>query len=202
MMIKRTVSIITILAAALALTISASAQGKKAAGSMNARLFNLVQEAKEGRARLNPEVAKQVREDFEGENGPTVDFIPLITGTWNCTIAESDTGLPPFEALQTFGLDGTFTETSNLLGMGGEGPAHGAYERTRRGYSLTFELFVFDPGSGASVGRVRVRAAIWMTSLSTFIAASAVDFIDVDGTVIPDIDGGPFRGTKLQVRGV
>ena len=115
---------------------------------MNTRLFNLVQEAKQGRARLNPEVARKMREDFENENAPAIDFIPSIVGTWNCTIAESNTGLPPFEALQTFGLDGTFTETSNLLGMGGEGPAHGAFERTRRGYSLTFELFGVRPRVG------------------------------------------------------
>jgi|CXWL01.1.fsa_nt_gi hypothetical protein len=200
-MIRKFFTTLTILTAAIVLTGSVNGQSKK--GGMNARLYDLVQAAKQGKARLNPEIAKQVRDDFSEERagiGETV--IPSIIGSWNCAIEESDTGLPPFEALQTFGTEGTFVETSNLLGMGGEGPAHGVYERFKKGYILTFELFVFDPVTGESVGRVRVRGAIRMTSSNDFTAMTAVDFIEPDGTVIQDIDGGPFRGYRLHVRGV
>ncbi|MEQ1924010.1 MAG: hypothetical protein ABL952_16005 [Pyrinomonadaceae bacterium] len=194
-------TLIAITVATLAFSISATAQNKKA--SMNARLFDLVQSVKQGKIRINTEMARQVREDFsEAETGSDHGNAPSIIGSWNCLIASSDTGLPAFEALQTFGAEGTFIETSSLLGMGGEGPAHGVYQRFKRGYVLTFELFVFDPATGESVGRVRVRASIRMTSPNDFTAATAVDFIEPDGTIILDIDGGPFRGTRLNLRGV
>ena len=201
-MIKRIVTAFAIVAAALALSMTAQAQNKKA--GMNSRLYDLVQAAREGGAKVSPAIAEQVRADFADVDVDAVENIitPAITGAWNCNIATSDTGLPPFKALQTFGSDGTFVETSDLLGMGGEGPAHGAYERTRRGYALTFELFVFDPMTGESVGHVRVRASIRMTSSNDFNAVTAVDFIELDGTVIEDIDGGPYTGRRLHVRAV
>ena len=202
-MIKKLLTLLTIVTAGAVLAINTNAQNRTGAGNMNSRLFSLVQAAREGRAKLNPEIAQQVREDFaETDTKDTASFSPSIVGTWNCVIATSDTGLPPFKALQTFSSDGTFVETSDLLGMGGEGPAHGVYERGRRGYILTFELFVFDPMTGESVGRVRVRGSIRMMSSNDFHAVTAVDFIELDGTVIEDIDGGPFDGSRLQVRSV
>ncbi|MEQ1605806.1 MAG: hypothetical protein ABL999_13155 [Pyrinomonadaceae bacterium] len=192
-------TIATIIIAATVLSLTASAQEKSSA---KARLFNLVSAAKQGKAKLNPQLAKRVRDAFSEERtaAPETNF-PSIVGSWNCHVPTSDGGNAPFDALQTFAADGTFVETSSLLGMGGEGPAHGAYERIRRGYALTFELFVFDPETGESVGRVRVRAAIKMSSSNSFDAETAVDFIEPDGTVIPDIDGGPFSATRLQVYG-
>jgi len=199
-MTKKIFSVVIILAAAIALTLTVSAQNKKE--NMNARLFNLVQMAKQGKAKLDPARALRIREDFSKAEGQFATLAPPIFGTWNCKIDESDTGLPPFEALQTFGQDGTFVETSNLLGMGGEGPAHGVYDRSRNGYILTFELFVFDPATGESVGRVRVRASIRMFGQNAFDADTAVDFIEPDGNTITDIDGGPFHGTRMLVKGL
>lgn len=199
-MTKNIFTIAFFLTAAALLTIPACAQTKQR--SMNANLFSLVESAKQGRSRLNLATARQIREDFDESDKLPIGGSTSIVGTWNCVIPQSNGGSAPFEALQTFSSDGTFVETSSLLGIGGEGPAHGVYGRVKQGYVLTFELFVFDPESGASVGRVRVRASIKMTSASEFEALTAVDFIDVDGSVIPDIDGGPFHGTRLQARGV
>ncbi len=186
--------------AVFALCMSTSAQSAKQ--SRNSKLFELVKAAKEGRAKLDPTIARQVRDDFSDEGKDALEPLRDIVGTWNCHIPTSTGGSPPFDALQTFGSDGTFVETSSLLGMGGEGPAHGVYERQRRSYVLAFELFVFDPESGESVGRVRVRASITTPSANSFTALTAVDFIDLDGTVIEDIDGGPFTATRLQARGL
>src|SRR5687768_11370753 len=62
-----------------------------------------------------------------------------IVGTWICDVPN---GQPvPFQALQTFHADGTFTETSSLLGRGEEGPAHGVWSRDDGLYRLTFQLF-------------------------------------------------------------
>lgn len=201
-MINKLFTAFAIIAAALCVSVTAQAQNRKS--SMNSRLYDLVQAAREGRAQLDPVIAEQVRADFrasEMDNAETPAKASIV-GSWNCDVATSDTGLPPFKALQTFGSDGTFVETSDLLGMGGEGPAHGAYERFHRGYVLTFELFVFDPSTGESVGRVRVRASIRMTSSNDFSALTAVDFIELDGAVIEDIDGGPYTGHRLHIRGV
>ncbi|HRQ42135.1 MAG TPA: hypothetical protein PLD25_29805 [Chloroflexota bacterium] len=122
-----------------------------------------------------------------------------LTGAWLIDVAESNGGLPPFQALQTFHGDGTFTETSSLLGGGEEGPAHGVWQRLNNNqYSLTFYLFVFDE-NGEAAGMVRVRAAIQMVDNEHLTAQTAVDFIEPDGTIIPDIDGGPFTGTRLKV---
>lgn len=203
---NKLITIVAIMVAALAVAIPANAQAKRAVREDAAsRILSLVSAAKEGRSRVDPEMAATVRADFadaEQLDGESPFHTQSITGTWNVHIPVSTGGAPPFDALQTFGSDGTFVEASSLFGMGGEGPAHGVYERSRRGYVLTFELFVFDPATGESVGRVRVRCSIRMSSSNTFSALSSVDFIEPNGTVIEDIDGGPFSGSRLIVRGL
>jgi hypothetical protein len=123
---------------------------------------------------------------------------PRLVGTWQISVAESNTGLPPFFALQTFNADGTMTETSSLLGLGEEGPAHGVWSGQRNEYQASFELFVFDE-NGEYAGKVRVRCQIHLDSADHLTAQTAVDFIEPDGTIIPDIDGGPFEGVRMQV---
>jgi len=122
-----------------------------------------------------------------------------LTGTWLVDVPESDGGFPAFQALHTFHNDGTFTETSNLLGGGEEGPAHGVWRRIdSTNYALTFYLFVFDE-NGDAADMVRVRVAIQLIDNDHLTAQTAVDFIEPDGTIIPNIDSGPFTGTRLKV---
>jgi hypothetical protein len=85
--------------------------------------------------------------------------------------------------------------------MGGEGPGHGAWERTDTGYAVTFELFIFEP-SGAPAGRIRVRETITLTSDDTFTGQSIADLILPDGTLIEHIDGAPITGTRISVRAI
>lgn len=184
---------------------SAMAQNKGAGIKAGNSFMELVSKAREGRPVSNAETVRIVKEAYseEAAAGETLTAGNELVGTWNCYVAESDGGLPPFEALQTFNSDGTFVETSSLLGMGGEGPAHGAWERSLRGGILTFELFVFDPESGESVGRVRVRNFIRVSNNRlNFISYSVVDFIEPSGNVIEGIDSGIYTGQKLQVRGI
>ena len=75
-----------------------------------------------------------------------------LVGTWICDVPNGDP--VPFMALQTFHADGTFTETSSLLGRGEEGPAHGVWSRDDGKYRLTFQLFAFDPATGDNVGMI------------------------------------------------
>lgn len=120
-----------------------------------------------------------------------------IVGTWVCDVA----GEPPFRALQTFHADGTFTETSSLLGQGQEGPAHGVWTRDNGQYRLTFQLFAFDPATGESTGMIRVRVSLRLDGPDRIIGTFAVaDFIDLDGN-ITELGGGPdpYTCTRLKV---
>ena len=122
-----------------------------------------------------------------------------IVGTWICDVPN---GQPvPFQALQSFHADGTFTETSSLLGRGEEGPAHGVWKRDGQLYRLTFQLFAFDPATGESTGMFRVRVSLHLDKQDLLTATFAsADFIDQDGT-ITELGGGPdaYTCTRMNV---
>lgn len=121
-----------------------------------------------------------------------------LVGTWVVKIAQSESGLPPFNALQVFHEGGTFTEVSDLLSTLTETPAMGVWDidPTDR-YLLTFQLFVFDENK-TPVGMVRVRCRITLVNLNEFTAEAVVDFIDPDGNIILGIDKTPFTGKRIQ----
>ena len=199
--------IITITAFMLVFGVSCSAmaQNKGTLPKSKRTLAELVAMAREGRPASNPETVKMVKEAYSATRADEgiITAGNELVGTWNCNIGESDAGNPPFEALQTFNFDGTFVETSSLLGMNGEGPAHGVWERDAGRYILTFELFVFDPGTGESVGRVRVRNLIRVAgNRMSFISYNVVDFIEPGGNVIEGIDSGTYTAQRLLARGI
>jgi hypothetical protein len=101
----------------------------------------------------------------------------------------------------TFHEGGTISEVSNELGLGLQGPAHGAWAATEDGYDATMQLWVFNPDSGASEGRVQIRMTIELDSSDHMMALTAVDFIDPTGAMEPDIDAGPFEATRMEVSG-
>ncbi|GAB4582083.1 MAG: hypothetical protein Fur0022_48360 [Anaerolineales bacterium] len=120
-----------------------------------------------------------------------------LVGTWVCDVP----GEPAFRALQTFHADGTFTETSSLLAIGQEGPAHGAWKRNGSEYNLTFQLFAFDPDTTESTGMFRVRIRLQVDSATHLTATyGIVEFIEPDGTII-ELFQGPDTYTcdRLEV---
>jgi hypothetical protein len=122
-----------------------------------------------------------------------------IVGTWLCDIPN---GQPvPFQALHTFHEDGTFTETSSLLGRGEEGPAHGVWKRDGKLYRLTFQLFAFDPATGDNIGMFRVRITLHLESADQLNAtAGYVEFIAPDGSVEPlGSEENPYTCTRIKV---
>lgn len=122
-----------------------------------------------------------------------------IVGTWICDVPN---GQPvPFQALQTFHEDGTFIETSSLLGRGEEGPAHGVWKRDGRLYRLTFQLFAFDPATGDSVGMIRVRVSLRLESADQLKATiSLAEFIAPDGSVTElGSEADPYSCTRMKV---
>ena len=122
-----------------------------------------------------------------------------IVGTWICDVPN---GQPvPFQALHTFHEDGTFIETSSLLGRGEEGPAHGVWKRDGRLYRLTFQLFAFDPATGDNVGMIRVRVSLRLDSPDQLNATfSFAEFIAPDGSVT-ELGGeaNPYTCTRMKV---
>lgn len=188
---------ITLLILTFGLSIAANAQ--KGTLYRGVDWKKAVEAARNGTAETDIESAARVREAYAEEKVEANDlFGANLTGTWYVTVP-GPTPAENFYAYHTFGIDGTFVETSSLLVTLTEGPAHGVWEFRRRGAVLTFELFAFDPDKGVQVGRVRVRCFIRMNERNRFTADSAVDFIEPDGTVIPDIGGGPFSGERVQV---
>jgi hypothetical protein len=161
------------------------------------------EQADEGRA--SREAAGREAELPRAENTREIERLrnlrkTALVGTWHVKVAQSDGGLAPFEALHTFGSDGTFVETSSLLATLTEGPAHGVWEGEKPYFSLTFQLFVFDDKQQPA-GMVRVRNTITVTDQENnrFTARYAVDFIAPDGTVEMNIDTGTYEGRRIKV---
>lgn len=125
-----------------------------------------------------------------------VDQKKRIVGTWVMTV--SRVGGSVFNSLQTYNNDGTMTETSSHLAQLASGPAHGVWEGKKSDYDVTFELFAFNQ-SGDAVGRIRVRCEIRVNNDDTLTADGVVDFIQPDGTVIPNIASTPFTGTRMKI---
>lgn len=135
----------------------------------------------------------------ESESGAVIQANDdKIVGTWVVHIPASDGGGAPFDALHTFGGDGTFVETSSLLATLTEGPAHGVWKGKKRDYDYTFELFVFNADQTVA-GRVRVYGSIHINGDNNFTGTYTVAFINLDGSVDDAIDGGEFAGARLQI---
>lgn len=124
-----------------------------------------------------------------------------IVGTWVADVAVTEGGTPPFQTMITFNEGGTISEVSNELGLGLQGPAHGAWVATDDGYDATMQLWVFDPDSGASEGRAQIRMTIELDGPDHMVALTAVDIIDPNGVMEPDVDAGPFEATRMEVSG-
>ena len=90
------------------------------------------------------------------------------------------------------------TETSSLLPQLDISPAHGIWEGKKSDYTVTFEMFAFAP-TGETVGRLRVRVQIRVNNDDTLTGDGVLDFIQPDGTVIPNVGITPFTGTRLKV---
>ncbi len=124
-----------------------------------------------------------------------------IVGTWLADVAETENGTPPFQSMITFNEGGTISEVSNELGLGLQGPAHGAWAATDDGYVATMQTWIFNADSGAVEGRVQIRMTIEIDGADHMTAQTAADFIDPTGVMAPDIDAGPFGATRMEVVG-
>lgn len=162
-------------------------------------LQTAIEAARSGRTKVDAKILDEIKSVYS-EDGNLLVSEPQLVGTWNVTVP-GPTPADTFYAMQTFGAGGTFVETSSLLGHLFEGPAHGVFECRSRGCTLTFEVFEFAP-DGSCYGKLRLRSAISLPDFSHFNSNFAVDFVELDGTVIPDLATGSFSGERMQVRGL
>lgn len=204
---------LTLLIISLGLIVTANAQKNDSNRGLKFRgidIFKAKEAARNGISKIDPNILAQVEAAYAGKANETakarnesadssVFFGANLTGTWNVTVP-GENPEDTFYALHTFGTDGTFVETSSLLATLTEGPAHGIWAQFGRGAILTFELFAFD--AGQPVGRIRVRNLIMQNGRNHFTAYSVVDFIELDGTVIPAIGGGAYSAERMQLIGI
>jgi hypothetical protein len=163
-------------------------------------LKSAVEAAREGRAQPNKKILSEINSAYSEDKENLLIAQSQLTGTWYMTVPGA-TPEETFYALQTFGTDGTFVETSSLLGQLFEGPAHGVYECRARSCTLTFEVFEFGM-NGEHIGKVRVRNLVRLINPNHLVSDYAVDFIELDGTEFTGIGTGSFSGDRMQVRGL
>jgi hypothetical protein len=123
-----------------------------------------------------------------------------LVGTWLFDVPETEGGTPAFQSLLTFHAGGTLTEVSAELGLGLQGPAQGVWEQRRKHYVATFQTWVFNGDTGVAEGRVQIRVKFHKTSRHSIEGWTVIDFIEPDGTVIPDIDRGPLSATQMKLQ--
>jgi len=200
---KRKIALsLALLVMSFGMVIGANAQKGKLSKGVDWK--KVAEDARNGRTNPDKNILARIDQAYAEKNDESLTIgsgSSNLTGTWYVTVP-GPTPEENFYAYQTFGGEGTFVETSSLLVTLTEGPAHGVWEKRRRGYVLTFELFAFDPENQVQVGRVRVRSYIELDGRNNFEADSAIDFIELDGTVIPNIATGPFYGERVQLRGI
>lgn len=177
-----------------------NAQSERSSGGIGWQ--RTAQEWRKGKVQIDPEILARVAEAYAAPKDETDDLLDAnLTGTWYVTVAGPGPE-PLFYSYQTFGLGGTMVETSSGFATLTESPSHGVWERSKGGNVLTFELFIFDPESGAMTGRIRVRNFIELIGRDHFEAVAAADFITPDGTVFPDVATFAYTGERVQIRGV
>jgi hypothetical protein len=191
------------LMAAMALATTSLAQDVRAQQSRflgNMTVREAIDAARSGKAPVTSETLTNVRSAYKAaaaEDSPTVD--PDLAGSWYVKIP-GDVPEHDFYSLQSFHQGGTFSEASSLLPQLAEAPAHGVWGHcVAHNCILTFDVLEFDP-MGQYYGRLRLRTAVHIQPRSShFTAEFLVDFIENDGTVIPDIGSGTMLGQRLQL---
>jgi hypothetical protein len=126
-----------------------------------------------------------------------IDHQSPLVGTWKLAVSRSQTGLPPFSAMQTFFADGLLTGATNALGRNTESPGHGVWRGEGGVYTGVLEVFSFDE-SGELTGVVRMRSEIRMDEPDRIRGEMAVDVFPIGKEPQFDVDAAAFEGVRLK----
>lgn len=140
-------------------------------------------------------VTAAAREIARAEPAPRSHAARELVGSWLVTVSSPD--FPPFQALQSYHEDHTYTDTTDVLATLVEGPGLGAWRGRGPVYFVTFQLFTWNPDA-TPAGIIQVRNAVTIDGKNHMSGVSAVDFIAPDGTLIPDIGTATFEGTRIK----
>ena len=120
---------------------------------------------------------------------------PDIVGTWEMSIAPSDSSPEGLEVLQTFFADGNYMETINISAST---TSHGVWIGAGRTYLYTFHVFSFDE-EGNYAGRRIIHGTIRMDGPDHITGVGSADIVAPDGTVTKNAFAAPFEATRMEV---
>ena len=123
---------------------------------------------------------------------------PTLVGTWNITIAKSETNPQPTQSILTFFADGNVVEVNAFANPATSKPGHGVWIASGNTYLMSFELFTFDD-KGINRGRVRTHLVIKMDGPDHWNTTYTGDLIDLTGKVTKKISYGTAEGTRMKV---
>ena len=119
-----------------------------------------------------------------------------IVGSWRFKVDVPN--LPTFLVLQTFHKDHTFVD-ANSMNPSVESSAHGVWKKIDRNkYAVTAEFFSFDEDKTLT-GTIRARLTIFLNDIDHASGYAVLDFIDLDGNVMPEINSATFTGKRIKL---
>lgn len=121
---------------------------------------------------------------------------PNIVGTWQMSIAPSDTSPEGLEVLQTFFADGNYMETINISAST---TSHGIWMGSGNTYLYTFHVFSFDE-KGNYAGRRIIHGTIHMDGADHITGLGTADIITPDGKVTKNAFSAPFEATRMEMQ--
>jgi hypothetical protein len=119
-----------------------------------------------------------------------------IVGTWNMTIAPSETSPEGLEVLMSFFADGNYMETINNLNAGST--AHGVWMGSGNTYLYKFQVFTFDE-QGNGNGKRIIRGSLRMDGPDHLTGKAAADLFDVDGKVTENAFIAAIDATRMEI---
>lgn len=120
-----------------------------------------------------------------------------LEGSWRIYITPDEGEAPPVPLLATFGLGGSYVQHAGP----GQSTAHGSWRRLGDRFGLTFEQYIFDPGSGSAVpaATIKVVASIDLDIAgNSFRADYRFEVMAPDGSVVGG-GGGTAEGSRIDV---
>lgn len=120
---------------------------------------------------------------------------PNIVGTWQMSIAASETSPEGLEVLMTFFADGNYMETINI---DASSTSHGVWMGSGNTYLYTFHVFSYDE-KGVYAGRRIIRGKIRMDGPDHLTGMGSADIIAPDGKVTENAFSAPIEATRMEV---
>lgn len=120
---------------------------------------------------------------------------PSIVGTWQMSIAPSESSPEGLEVLQTFFADGNYMETINISASS---TSHGVWMGSGNTYLYTFHVFSYDE-KGNYAGRRIIRGSIRLDGPDHLTGNGTADIVAPDGKVTKHAFSAPFEATRMEV---